>query len=183
MAGVVWHSRRMAAPEIRDLRPEDHDAVVALAPLLTTGVAPWRPVDDVATAVRTWLTDAVTDADPVDRPVLVAVVDGTVRGVVTGGTRRHWSGDVDAHIGELVVDPVSGGRGIGAALVKAMVDRARDRGHRRITLETGAANTVARAFYDGLGFEMEEVVLTRALDRPVGADGDDEHRDSARGGG
>lgn len=149
--------------EIRDLRPGDHPDVLTLAPLLTTGVAPWRPVGGVTAAVRTWMTDAVTLAHPTERPTLVAVVDGRVRGVVTGGTRRHWSGEVDAHIGELAVDPGVGRCGIGAALVAAVEHRLRAFGHQRITLETGAGNSAARAFYERLGFEIEEVVLTRAM--------------------
>lgn len=149
--------------EIRELRPDDHSDVLTLAPLLTTGVAPWRPVDGVEDAVRAWMTDAVTHAHPTERPVLVAEVDGAVRGVITGGTRRHWSGDVDAYIGELVVDPVVGRSGVGAALVAALVELLHGCGHRRITLETGAGNTAALAFYERLGFDTEEVVLTRAM--------------------
>jgi ribosomal protein S18 acetylase RimI-like enzyme len=45
--------------------------------------------------------------------------------------------------------------------------RARDRdaveGLARIILETGAANTEARAFYAGLGFEESEVTLSKAV--------------------
>lgn len=149
--------------EIRDLHPDDQPEALALAPLLATGVAPWRSFDGVADAVRTWMTDAVTHAHPTERPVLVAVVEGAVRGVVTGGTRRHWSGDLDAYIGELVVDPDVGRGGIGAALVAALEHRARAGGRRRITLETGAGNTAALAFYERLGFQIEELLLTRAL--------------------
>ena len=42
---------------------------------------------------------------------------------------------------------------------------ARDAGHSRITLETGAANQDARAFYAALGYTDEEVVLTRSLEK------------------
>jgi len=39
----------------------------------------------------------------------------------------------------------------------------RDRGLDRISLETGAANTRARGFYERQGYQDEEVRLTRVL--------------------
>jgi ribosomal protein S18 acetylase RimI-like enzyme len=38
-----------------------------------------------------------------------------------------------------------------------------ERGLARITLETGAANDAARAFYAALGYREEDVRLSRAL--------------------
>lgn len=110
------------------------------------------------------MEDALVSADPHTSPVLVAEVDGVVCGFISGGTRRHWTGDVDAYIGELVVDDEHLRTGVGTALVSALEQWARRHGYHRITLETGARNTDAREFYDHLGFQLEEVVLTRQLD-------------------
>jgi len=57
-------------------------------------------------------------------------------------------------------------RGIGTLLVRAADEWARGRGFARLTLETGAANHTARAFYAALGFQEEDVRLTRTLPRP-----------------
>lgn len=40
---------------------------------------------------------------------------------------------------------------------------ARSHGLARLSLETGAANTVARRFYEKLGYEVEDVQLSRPL--------------------
>jgi GNAT superfamily N-acetyltransferase len=52
---------------------------------------------------------------------------------------------------------------VGRSLVAAAEAWARERGLSRITLETGAANSAARAFYAALGFAEEDVRLTRTL--------------------
>ena len=39
----------------------------------------------------------------------------------------------------------------------------RGQGLARISLDTGAANAPARAFYAGLGYEEEDVKLTKSL--------------------
>ncbi|MFK8023020.1 MAG: GNAT family N-acetyltransferase [Ilumatobacter sp.] len=69
---------------------------------------------------------------------------------------RH-GGELDAYIGELVVDPRAEGRGVGAQLVAAAERRARADGHRCITLTTGAANARALSFYRHLGYRDEAV--------------------------
>lgn len=70
---------------------------------------------------------------------------------------------VDAYVGELVVDEQTTGHGVGRALMEAAECWARSAGHRRLSVETGAANLSARAFYAALGYAEEEVVLSRAL--------------------
>jgi ribosomal protein S18 acetylase RimI-like enzyme len=143
---------------IREFRPSDRDAVLALAPRLTEGVAPWRDPDAVGRAVRQWVEGSIRSGT-----VFVADDDGRVAGFVSASTREHWSGAVDAYIGELVVDPAAEGRGVGRALVAAVEAWAVESGLRLLTLETGAANASARAFYRRLGFAEEDVRLTRRL--------------------
>lgn len=146
---------------VRTVRRGDHDAVLRLAGRLTTGVAAWRDSEAVMRAVEGWLRDAL--ADPaVD--VLVAVGDEhEVLGVVSVSTRPHFTGEVDAYVGELVVAEGHERRGVGRRLMGAAETWAVERRHVRLTLETGAANTVARAFYTSLGYTEEDVRLTRTL--------------------
>jgi len=150
---------------IRLYRPVDSDAVMALAPRLAIGVAPWRNTSAVANAVQSWVRESLADHSNDQRPVFVAEEAGHVVGFAAAGTRRHWTGEVDAYIGELVVAADRTTRGIGRALVTAIQSWARDAGHLRITLETGAANQDARAFHAALGYTDEEVVLTRSLEK------------------
>ena len=78
--------------------------------------------------------------------------------------RSHFAGEVDAYIGELVVSKAAEGGGVGRALVGAAEDWARARGRKRVVVDTGAANMPARGFYAALGFEEEDITVSRAID-------------------
>ena len=56
------------------------------------------------------------------------------------------------------------GRGVGRALVGAAEDWGRARGRSRVVVDTGAVNTPARRFYSALGFEEEDITISRAID-------------------
>lgn len=142
--------------------PADRDAVLALAPRLCTGVAPWRPREGVHSAVREWFEESV-DATGGDQAVFVARIGAGVVGMVAVSEQRHWSGTLDAYVGELVTAADLEGRGIGRTLLARAEQWARDRGLSRLTLETGAANARAREFYARLGYLDEEIRLTRVL--------------------
>ena len=135
---------------------------MALADRLTIGVASWRDERAVLAAVRGWVGDAV-GGDVEVEPVWVAELGGVVVGFVHGGERRHFSGEKDAYVGELVVARHAERQGIGRALLAEVERWAVGRGVRRLTLETGAANSSARAFYAALGFLEEDVRLSRGL--------------------
>jgi ribosomal protein S18 acetylase RimI-like enzyme len=157
---------------VRPCRTEDHAAVLALAPRLTIGVAPWRDPDAVREAVTGWVRDSLAQAGTPHRAVLVAQRRDMIVGVATIGTRRHFTGELDAYVGELVVADGEERQGIGRLLMRGAEQWARDRGLRNLTLETGAANHAARAFYRSLGYLEEDVRLTRPVtaagaDRPL----------------
>ncbi|MGH3456071.1 MAG: GNAT family N-acetyltransferase [Nocardioidaceae bacterium] len=149
---------------IRPYAPPDRDAVLALAPRLTQGVAPWRDPDAVHAAALEWVRGSI-DAPSADgdQLLLVAERDERIVGFVDAAERRHWSGALDVYVGELVVERTAEGRGVGRGLVDAVRDWAGRRGIAVITLETGAANEPARAFYAALGFAEESVRLTLRL--------------------
>jgi ribosomal protein S18 acetylase RimI-like enzyme len=153
----------METPQVRPYSPDDREAVLALAPRLTEGVAAWRDPDTVLDAVVEWVRGSIDAAAEPDHLVLVADANGRIVGFVTAVERRHWSGGTDAYIGELVVDATVEGRGVGRALVDAVRAWARTRGLDAITLETGAANARARGFYAAIGFAEEGVRLTTLL--------------------
>ena len=134
---------------VRPVRADDREAVLALAPRLTEGVAAWREPASVADAVRGWVKESLASPDDLDHAVLVAEDDGTVVGFCSLVVETHWSGGQDVYISELAVDSTREGRGIGRALVAAARDFTRARGLTRLTLLTGAANDSARAFTDG----------------------------------
>lgn len=153
----------MSGYTIRRYEPRDARAVLAMADRLTVGVAPWRDAGAVRTAVRGWVSGALSGDPITGDPVWVAELDGAVVGFVHAGERTHFSGERDGYVGELVVAEPAARRGIGRALLAAAEDWAAGRGLRRLSLETGAANTTARAFYAALGYQEEDVRLSRSI--------------------
>ena len=134
-----------------------------LAPRLAIGVAPWREADAVLASVQQWVEDSLGSVAQQHHAVLIAEHDGEVVGFATLSTARHFTGEVDGYMGELVTAPDFEGRGVGRRLVAAAERWATEQGLRRITLDTGALNTGARSFYERLGYDYEDVRLTRQL--------------------
>jgi RimJ/RimL family protein N-acetyltransferase len=91
--------------------------------------------------------------------VLVAERDGVVVG---WGKIEHPTplpaSDHVWMITGLAVDPPAQGAGVGRALVEALIDEARKRGARRLTLRVFAPNEPARRLYERCGFEVEGVL-------------------------
>src|SRR5689334_10918935 len=120
MAGVTCHGDLMAHElgiRIRRYEEVDHDAVMALAPRLTEGVAAWRDSVAVADAVCGWVRDSVRTED--DRAaVFVAEDAGGVVGFVSVTERSHFTGEPDGYIGELVVARGRERLGVGRALIE-----------------------------------------------------------------
>ena len=66
---------------------------------------------------------------------------------------------------ELVVAEAVEGRGVGRALMAGVEACAQAQGFRAVELDTGVANTRARAFYARLGYAEESVKLVKVLPR------------------
>ncbi len=149
--------------QIRPYMPADRDAILALAPRLTEGKAPWRDDDAWLAAVRGWVADAADSAGREDNAVFVAVDGDQIVGFVHATERTHFTGQVDAYVGELVTAAGQERRGIARALMQAAEDWGAARGLGYLTLETGMLNDTARAFYQAIGYREEDVRLTRQL--------------------
>ena len=63
-----------------------------------------------------------------------------------------WTGTEDCWLEDLFVAERARGTGLGRALAQAVLDRARERGCRRVELDVDVANAPARALYEALGF-------------------------------
>lgn len=63
-----------------------------------------------------------------------------------------WTAAPDCWLEDLFVEEHTRGAGLGAALVEAAMARARERGCRRIELDTNEENTAALALYHRFGF-------------------------------
>jgi predicted GNAT family N-acyltransferase len=120
---------------------------------------------DLSIRMLTWI-EARTDASAIREAVFVAeqgvpaeieldewdercdhalAVDARGRAIGTGRLLR------DGHIGRLAVLREHRGRGVGAAILEALIERARQRGMRRVVLN---AQTHAAGFYARFGFAV-----------------------------
>lgn len=97
---------------------------------------------------------------------LLAYVDRVAAGVaicLMGFSTFAASPLINVH--DLAVGEEFRGRGIGTALIEAVMDRARSSGCCKVTLEVRARNTAARRLYDRLGFQPAGGQATEFLER------------------
>ena len=114
-------------------------------------------------AIEGWVKDSLEAAGADDHGGWVAVLDESIVGFVSVAQEDHWCGQADAWVGELIVDERYEGQGIARALIAVVEDWANTRGLAHVRLSTGAANHGARAFYERIGYGLNEVTLTRDL--------------------
>lgn len=124
-------------PILLDIRPmelADVDAVVAV---------------EQVSFITPWSRDAfVAETDDNDLAVyLVLEADGRVIGYV-----GMWVIMDEAHVTNVAVLPAFRGQGHGERLMRALIDKARGRGARRMTLEVRPSNAAALGLYGKLGF-------------------------------
>jgi hypothetical protein len=136
--------------EVRVYRSSDEPAVIALWSSVLPSSAPHN---DPATAIRN-----KRRVDP--ELFFVAEVDGVVVGTVMGGYDGHrgW-------IYSLAVRVDHQRRGIGAELVRRVERKLSDRGCLKINLQVMSSNAGVVAFYEKLGYAVEErISMGKRLD-------------------
>ena len=65
-----------------------------------------------------------------------------------------WTESTDCWLEDIFVEEHARGSGMGRALMEAALDRARERGCRRMELDVNEANPAALALYESLGFSQ-----------------------------
>ncbi len=138
---------------IRAARPEDHDVLGELtgAAYLDDGLLDFGADDPYLSVLR----DVAARAEHAE--VLVAVdADDTVLGGVAfvegPGPFADVARDGEAEFRTLAVAPVGRGRGVGTALVRECLDRARALGRQRMVLSTQPMMHSAHRVYERFGF-------------------------------
>lgn len=147
----------MAAPPIviRPVRPHEHAQLGELTARVYADIL-GHHLGDYAEVLRDVATRAATCE------VLVAVDGedgawplGGITYVPGPGPWAELAGEHEAELRMLVVDPAAQGRGVGAALVGACVERATAEGKRGVCLFTTPSMVAAHRLYDRLGFRRE----------------------------
>jgi ribosomal protein S18 acetylase RimI-like enzyme len=75
-----------------------------------------------------------------------------------------WLAADDCWLEDLYVSEHARGSGLGRAIVQASIDRAKERGCRRIELDVDEDNDAARALYESFGFTKKSDFLRLRLD-------------------
>ena len=141
---------------IRPVRPDEHEALGELTVAAYHSLPGDMPHQDVYDVV---LRDVARRADA--SLVLVAATPaGELLGGVTyvTGPDNPYSEELregEAGIRMLAVDPGRQGRGVGRALTRACIDRARTDGRVAVILHTGTWMPVAIRLYESLGFARQ----------------------------
>ena len=107
----------------------------------------WPSDEAFGRGVERLLADENTD-------FLLGEVDGRTAAGVCQLRYRYgvWMDALDCLLEDLYVEDPARRHGLGEALVNAAVERARERGCRRIELDVNDANTPALTLYERLGF-------------------------------
>jgi ribosomal protein S18 acetylase RimI-like enzyme len=91
--------------------------------------------------------------DDIHTDFLIGYVDHSAAGVVVLRFRYGlWRAGVDCLVEDVFVDEHARGTGLGRELMDAAIARARERGARRMELDTNDTNAPAIALYESLGF-------------------------------
>jgi ribosomal protein S18 acetylase RimI-like enzyme len=134
---------------IRDVRPEEYAAVGEMVVDVYRSIIPG--LDDYADELR-----GVADRIESGAPVWVAEEEGELAGTVTyvpgAGPYAEFKDPNGAGIRMLAVLPEFQGRGIGEALVRACIDRARTDGRQCVYLDTTQWMETAQRLYRRIGF-------------------------------
>jgi ribosomal protein S18 acetylase RimI-like enzyme len=129
--------------------PDVAAAVQALVPQLSRSNPP-PSAEQVAELVTSPTTDLFLALDD----------DGTVLGMATLATFRIPTG-LRAWIEDVVVDDAARGRGVGSAITRAMIERARERGCVTVDLTSRPSREAANRLYQKLGFQPRETNVYR----------------------
>ncbi|GAA0298022.1 GNAT family N-acetyltransferase [Kineococcus aurantiacus] len=134
---------------VRSARPDEFDAVGELT-VAGFSAGPYPPDAERAALLR----DVAGRARTAD--VRVAVEGGELLGTATlapGGTEHaRFAGPDELELRLLAVSLAARRRGIGALLLEDAAARAREGGHTRLVLDTGARNETAQRLYHRAGF-------------------------------
>ncbi|WP_377645436.1 GNAT family N-acetyltransferase [Oryzobacter terrae] len=139
-----------SSPVVRRARPDELDAVGDLTAEAYVGAGVLAP--------GAGYLDFLRDAAHRDREAEVWValdgdrVVGTVTYVEPGSALVEVSGEDEAEMRSLAVDPAATGRGIGEILARHAVELARQRGFAAIVLSSSTTMHAARRLYERLGF-------------------------------
>lgn len=138
------------APLIRDAVEADLPTILSIFnEAIRNSTAVWHVQEATLDARRAWMAERQGRG----LPVLVAELDGAVRGFASYGDFRPFAGYALTVEHSVYVDPAAQGRGLGRALLAALVARAGAAGLHVMVAGIEAGNTASIALHRKAGFE------------------------------
>ena len=136
-------------PDIRDAIESDLPAILAITnEAIANTTAVWNNTPATLEARTAWMRDRQARGFP----VLVATDGGKVLGFASFGDFRPFEGYLHTVEHSIYVAPEAQGRGVGKALLEALVGRARALGKHVIVGGIEAGNTASIALHARAGF-------------------------------
>ena len=136
-------------PEIRDATESDLPAILAITnEAIANTTAVWNSTPATLEARTAWMRDRQARGFP----VLVATDGGKVLGFASFGDFRPFEGYLHTVEHSIYVAPEAQGRGVGKALLAALVGRARALGKHVIVGGIEAGNAASIALHARAGF-------------------------------
>ncbi len=112
-------------------------------------------------ALKTVMNRALPSPDEI---YLCAEIDNAIAGFCSLAIRNSlWQEARLGMLSEMVVDETVRKRGIGTALLGTIIDMARQRGCRRIELDSAFHREETHRFYEKAGFEKRAVLFSKEL--------------------
>lgn len=155
----------MRTPVVRDATADDLEAIYEIYEA-TAAEGKWIAAElplDRDVRLESWRGSLFEDGFSM---MLVAESDGRIVGSAGLAWAHHPCGGGVLDLG-MNVDTTHRGRGIGGALVRACIERARELGAHKIALQVWPHNIAARALYERFGF-VEEGYLRKHWQRRNG---------------
>jgi ribosomal protein S18 acetylase RimI-like enzyme len=140
----------MAEPvTVRDAEPAEFDAIGELRVGAYAAGSFLADASNYGPTLRTLAIDGTGQ-------ILAAEADGQLLGTVTLQLPPHAGqvvrGPDEAEVRALAVSPDAQGRGVGRALLRTVIERARKMGVRHLVLSTQSGMDAARYLYSSVGF-------------------------------
>jgi GNAT superfamily N-acetyltransferase len=138
--------------------PEEAQNVTALLVAFRDHLGGSEPAESMRTSVERLI------ADPETEFLLAGDDDGPPKAVLQLRFRWSvWKGAPDAWLEDLFVTADARRAGLGDALIRLAIERARDHGARRIELDCFEDNDPALALYERNGFDQRSKGAARSL--------------------
>jgi GNAT superfamily N-acetyltransferase len=152
---------------IRKGKPEDEAFIVKHAyRLVEFGPPQWRKKEEMTPADIKHITTALSSGDPNKEILIAEDSNGNPCGFLHMTLQTdYYTGEIHAHITDIVVAKEAEGKGIGKFLLEKADQWALEKKSRWITLNAFEGNTHARAVYEKAGYQQEWIKYLKRLDR------------------